>query len=208
MSSVSSVTPSSEPGTKANTTTNRSSQLPAPGAFSNPYAQSPLFTPATGNPLLGDFRKDFTNYDDRDDTDIPQSQRQQAQNSAVHSRAPSAAADLRTRLGLTLTTSRLSKHFSSGPHSSTSPLHLLAQSPVSAQSPTESISSFSVRSVSRTKKPAPLPLRVNATVGQEEVDGGFDKSGNMSPVSMRSQIGEVAFGAKRHSLLRRVFPAH
>lgn len=63
-------------------------------ALETPFTAS-LFTPRTGNPLLGDFRQNmkFANYDDQDNSDIPKH----------HSRTPSR--DLQKTHPLTINTS-------------------------------------------------------------------------------------------------------
>lgn len=174
------VPPLTPPAPKLTIHKSPENNLPNPNHFENPYARSIMpdtpynvATPGTANPLLGGFYKQYSNFDDADDSDLyprPQDSEQQVQQTSV------------------LKTLRLdSIQEKPGPKMnvpiSTAPLRRISQ-----------IGSEGGRS---RPKPVPLPLKVKhlPQPTTEEVIM------SMSPSSMRSTH------SKRHSILRKVFPA-
>lgn len=90
-----------------NVTASSQNNLPNPERFANPYASSPLptpmmmETPRTGNPLLGNFHENYSQYDDKDDSDLYPSHCES--HKMGHQRV--ASDHLRHKLGLRVKTS-------------------------------------------------------------------------------------------------------
>ncbi|KAK5071640.1 hypothetical protein LTR64_004581 [Lithohypha guttulata] len=100
---VSPLTPAMEQPVEHIRKTTFEATLPEPSKFEETYQQSPLpspftaQTPRTGNPLLGDFRQQFSTYDDNEDSDLHTTQQKK-----IHRR--SASERLRDSLRLTVNT--------------------------------------------------------------------------------------------------------
>lgn len=184
-SPVSPLTPEFKPSTQSQTEAPSNKSLYLSSSTSS-YLTEPVptpltaTTPGTANPLLGSFRNEFAAFDDNDDSDLyPQSKQQRKD------RVDNVSDHLRTKMGLKIRTASLQPQEPSN---------------ADAQTASSNISEAS-KTLPRPRKPAHLPLKIHSA-SSASVGAG---SQNMSPTSMKSMDSAHT---RRHSLLRKVFPAH
>lgn len=129
-----------------------------------------IITPRTGNPLLGDFRQHFTNFDDHDDSDLPAQHRHQSH----HLKRISGPFN-RKRLSI-----GSSGMISGQLHNAT-----LTESGRTVTGPRQ--------------KPVPLPLKIVGQIGSAG-SGLERGCADMSPTSLRSENSQASRGTRHSIL--------